>query len=76
MSEEANEAYLGGKRGLFMRQRRPIYAAKEAYLRGKRGLFTRQKRPIDLGLPEFYAVEGGLECVSKRTHFIVREHIL
>ena len=40
------EAYLYGKRCLFIWQTRPIYMAKEAYLYGKRGLFIWQKRPL------------------------------
>jgi hypothetical protein len=45
------EAYLYGKRGLFIWQKRPIYMAKEAYLYGKRGLFIWQKRPIPISVP-------------------------
>jgi len=44
--KRTKETYLCGKRDLFMRQKRPIYAAKETYLCGKRNLFMRQKKPI------------------------------
>jgi len=34
------EAYLYGKRGLFIWKKRPIHMEKEAYLYGKRGLLA------------------------------------
>ena len=46
------EAYLYGKRGLCVCQKRPTCMAKEAYLYGKRGLFVWQKRPIEIIIPE------------------------
>ena len=39
----AKEAYLYGKRGLFIWQKRPIHAAKGAYSYGKRGLFIKKE---------------------------------
>ena len=54
----AKEAYLYGKRGLFIWQKRPVYMAKEAYLYGKRGLFTWQNRPIEFSIPEVIEQRG------------------
>jgi len=67
----AKEAYLDGKRGLFLWQKRPISMAKEAYFYGKRGLFLWQKRPTGVGVPELALVgqhgHGRLEKIEAQT---------
>ena len=44
------EAYAYDKRGLCIRQKRPMYMAKEAYAYGKRGLCIRQKKPNSISV--------------------------